>query len=236
MRRRARDLGDRSPPRGREPERDLVLLDARHATGTLATIGELADPPGRSPAMDRGRRRWSSEGSRPRRPRVACSARWTSTSFDPTRSCSRSGSASVTARWTRATTTCSPLKPGSPASSRSPGGRRPRALVPARPVALPGPSRFCLVSWAGSMFEYLMPTGVRPPERSLRPAGPAGRRAPDEYGGEPGVPWGMSESAFNVLDLAQVTSTGVRGARPGPQARAERGPGRLPLCDRARPR
>ena len=60
-----------------------------------------------------------------------------------------------------------------------------------------------LISWSGSMFEYLMPSLVmRAPAGSLleqtnrlivqRQIG---------YGAEVGTPWGISESAYNARDL-----------------------------------
>jgi cyclic beta-1,2-glucan synthetase len=59
-----------------------------------------------------------------------------------------------------------------------------------------------LVSWSGSMFEYLMPTLVM----HAFPATVLGRTArvalerQIEYGDERGVPWGASECAYNVRD------------------------------------
>jgi cyclic beta-1,2-glucan synthetase len=63
-----------------------------------------------------------------------------------------------------------------------------------------------LVSWSGSMFEYLMPALVmRSPAHSLleQTCRLAVRRQ-IRYGAERGVPWGVSESAFNARDLAQT--------------------------------
>ena len=60
-----------------------------------------------------------------------------------------------------------------------------------------------LVSWSGSMFEYLMPSLVmRAPIGSLlhRTNRLAVRRQ-IEFGQSRGIPWGASESAFNVRDL-----------------------------------
>src|SRR5687767_2305432 len=59
-----------------------------------------------------------------------------------------------------------------------------------------------LVSWSGSMFEYLMPSLVMHSfrhtvlDQTLR--GAVKRQV--AYGGEHGVPWGVSESAYNVRD------------------------------------
>jgi cyclic beta-1,2-glucan synthetase len=63
-----------------------------------------------------------------------------------------------------------------------------------------------LISWSGSMFEYLMPSLVmRAPagsllEQSCRLA----VRRQEEYGDELGVPWGMSESEYNARDIEQT--------------------------------
>ena len=60
-----------------------------------------------------------------------------------------------------------------------------------------------LISWSGSMFEYLMPSLVmRAPEGSLVEG--TSRlivRRQIDYGAELGVPWGVSESAYNARDL-----------------------------------
>lgn len=60
-----------------------------------------------------------------------------------------------------------------------------------------------LVSWSGSMFEYLMPSIVmHSPEGSL--LDDTCRRAilrQIQYGSEKKVPWGISESAYNKRDL-----------------------------------
>jgi cyclic beta-1,2-glucan synthetase len=73
-----------------------------------------------------------------------------------------------------------------------------------------------LISWSGSMFEYLMPSLViRAPEGSLieQTARLTVRRQID-YGATLGVPWGVSESAHNVRDREftyQYSSFGVPG-------------------------
>jgi cyclic beta-1,2-glucan synthetase len=73
-----------------------------------------------------------------------------------------------------------------------------------------------LVSWSGSMFEYLMPLLVmRQPARSLLDLTcrlVVGRQI--RYGAERGVPWGISESAYNVRDAEltyQYSDFGVPG-------------------------
>ncbi|MDH3457851.1 MAG: glycosyl transferase, partial [Gemmatimonadota bacterium] len=73
-----------------------------------------------------------------------------------------------------------------------------------------------LVSWSGSMFEYLMPLLVmEQPARSLLDLScrlVVGRQV--RYGAERGVPWGVSESAYNVRDVEltyQYSDFGVPG-------------------------
>ncbi|MEO8364475.1 MAG: glucoamylase family protein, partial [Ilumatobacteraceae bacterium] len=62
-----------------------------------------------------------------------------------------------------------------------------------------------LISWSGSMFEYLMPALVmRAPSQSLLDY--TYRLVVDQqvrYADELGVPWGISESGYNARDLAQ---------------------------------
>ena len=73
-----------------------------------------------------------------------------------------------------------------------------------------------LISWSGSMFEYLMPALVmRSPEGSMlsQTYREVVRRQMD-YGEERNVPWGISESAFNARDLTltyQYSAFGVPG-------------------------
>jgi cyclic beta-1,2-glucan synthetase len=73
-----------------------------------------------------------------------------------------------------------------------------------------------LVSWSGSMFEYLMPLLVmRQPAHSLLDLTcrlVVGRQI--RYGAERKVPWGVSESAYNVRDTQltyQYSDFGVPG-------------------------
>jgi cyclic beta-1,2-glucan synthetase len=73
-----------------------------------------------------------------------------------------------------------------------------------------------LISWSGSMFEYLMPALVM-----RAPAGSLLSQTQEqvvqrqiEYGEERGVPWGISESAYNSRDIDftyQYSSFGVPG-------------------------
>jgi cyclic beta-1,2-glucan synthetase len=73
-----------------------------------------------------------------------------------------------------------------------------------------------LVSWSGSMFEYLMPGLImREPDGSV--LGDTSRlivRRQIEYGAERNLPWGVSESTFNARDREltyQYSSFGVPG-------------------------
>ena len=73
-----------------------------------------------------------------------------------------------------------------------------------------------LLSWSGSMFEYLMPELVMDvPTNSLLEVSTrlvVGRQI--RYGAEHGVPWGVSESAYNARDVNltyQYSNFGVSG-------------------------
>jgi cyclic beta-1,2-glucan synthetase len=73
-----------------------------------------------------------------------------------------------------------------------------------------------LISWSGSMFEYLMPALVmRSPTGSmLSQTYEQTVLRQIEYGAERSVPWGISESAYNARDLDftyQYSSFGVPG-------------------------
>ncbi len=73
-----------------------------------------------------------------------------------------------------------------------------------------------LVSWSGSMFEYLMPLLVMPAyERTLLDATCKAAVARQiEYGSKRGVPWGISESGYNTIDAHlnyQYRAFGVPG-------------------------
>jgi len=60
-----------------------------------------------------------------------------------------------------------------------------------------------LISWTGTMFEYLMPLLVMRnyPGTLLDETARTVVKRQIEYGAERGVPWGISESAFHVRDL-----------------------------------
>ncbi len=73
-----------------------------------------------------------------------------------------------------------------------------------------------LISWSGSMFEYLMPSLVmREPAGSvLAETNRRIVRQQQAYGKGLGIPWGISESAYNVRDLEmtyQYSNFGVPG-------------------------
>jgi len=73
-----------------------------------------------------------------------------------------------------------------------------------------------LVSWSGSMFEYLMPLLVMPnyPDTLLDQTCRAAVHRQIDYGNQRGVAWGVSESGFNVVDAHlnyQYRAFGVPG-------------------------
>jgi cyclic beta-1,2-glucan synthetase len=78
------------------------------------------------------------------------------------------------------------------------------------------PKGRALLSWSGSMFEYLMPLlcTKNNPNTLLDEAYEAAITRQREYAAEQGVPWGVSESAYNVMDLRmtyQYRAFGVPG-------------------------
>ncbi len=73
-----------------------------------------------------------------------------------------------------------------------------------------------LLSWSGSMFEYLMPQLIMPTaERTLLDQTSRAIVARQiEYGRQRGVPWGISESCYNATDadgIFQYSAFGVPG-------------------------
>jgi cyclic beta-1,2-glucan synthetase len=66
-------------------------------------------------------------------------------------------------------------------------------------LLVPVHHRLCLVSWGGTMFEYLMPALWlrRYPETLLSESNEAAVDRQIEYARQRGVPWGISESAFS---------------------------------------
>ncbi|HET9265663.1 MAG TPA: glucoamylase family protein, partial [Vicinamibacterales bacterium] len=84
-----------------------------------------------------------------------------------------------------------------------------------RPLTPAGTSR-ALLSWSASMFEYLMPLVVMRshPGTLLDETYDAVVRRQIQYGAQRGVPWGISESAYNAQDLEgnyQYRAFGVPG-------------------------
>ncbi|MGC4087889.1 MAG: glucoamylase family protein [Polyangiaceae bacterium] len=84
---------------------------------------------------------------------------------------------------------------------------RPRTVVGSRGV---------LLSWSGSMFEYLMPLLVTDAysDTLLDETYESCVFAQRKYAAEKGVPWGISEAAYNVMDLSmtyQYRAFGVPG-------------------------
>jgi len=82
--------------------------------------------------------------------------------------------------------------------------------------ATPLGSGSALISWSGSMFEYLMPSLVmRAPAGSLlEQTNRLVVARQQEYGRALGIPWGVSESAFNARDIEftyQYSNFGVPG-------------------------
>ena len=63
-----------------------------------------------------------------------------------------------------------------------------------------------LISWSGSMFEYLMPQLIMPsyPNTLLEQTCKAAVARQIEYGRQRAVPWGISESCYNATDAHQV--------------------------------
>jgi cyclic beta-1,2-glucan synthetase len=63
-----------------------------------------------------------------------------------------------------------------------------------------------LISWSGSMFEYLMPQLVMPSYDNtlLAQTCKAAVARQIEYGRQRAVPWGISESCYNATDMHQV--------------------------------
>ncbi|MBI1867345.1 MAG: glycosyl transferase [Methylocystis sp.] len=83
-------------------------------------------------------------------------------------------------------------------------------------VATPLGSGSALISWSGSMFEYLMPSLVMcaPDGSLLEQTNRLVVERQQVYGRSLGVPWGVSESAYNARDLEftyQYSNFGVPG-------------------------
>ena len=99
--------------------------------------------------------------------------------------------------------------------------------------ATPIGSGSALISWSGSMFEYLMPSLVmRAPAGSvLEQTNRLVVAYQQTYGASIGVPWGISESSYNARDLEmtyQYSNFGVPGL--GLKRGLERKQGGRALC------
>src|SRR6185312_12208716 len=73
-----------------------------------------------------------------------------------------------------------------------------------------------LASWSGSMFEYLMPELVMPgyDNTLLAQTNAAAVKAQIDYAHQQGVPWGISEAAYNMVDASlnyQYRAFGIPG-------------------------
>ena len=82
-----------------------------------------------------------------------------------------------------------------------------------------------LVSWSGSMFEYLMPLLVMPSYENtlLDHTCKAAVQQQIEYGKLRGVPWGISESGYNRTDVQlELPIPRLRRAGPGFETRIGR--------------
>ncbi|TKR56774.1 glycosyl transferase [Allopusillimonas ginsengisoli] len=83
-------------------------------------------------------------------------------------------------------------------------------------IATPVGRGSALISWSGSMFEYLMPSLImRAPSGSLlEQTSQLIVQRQQDYGALLGIPWGISESAFNARDMEftyQYYNFGVPG-------------------------
>lgn len=67
-------------------------------------------------------------------------------------------------------------------------------------------SNVSLISWSGSMFEYLMPQLIMPSfdNTLLEKTCKSAVLRQIEYGRQRGVPWGISESGYNLTDMSHV--------------------------------
>ena len=143
---------------------------------------------------------------------------WSTASCSTRRaSCSPSATTSPSSGATRATTTCSPRRRALSSFVAIAQGQLPQEswFALGRLLTTAG-GEPALLSWSGSMFEYLMPLLVMPTyENTLldRTCHAAVNRQ-IAYGRERGVPWGMSESGYNTVDAAlnyQYRAFGVPG-------------------------
>ncbi len=84
-----------------------------------------------------------------------------------------------------------------------------------------------LISWSGSMFEYLMPLLFMPIYEGtlLNESCYEAIQSQINHGLKYGIPWGFSESCFNQIDIQKVYQyRGFGVARSGSKTRIERRP------------
>ena len=94
-----------------------------------------------------------------------------------------------------------------------------------------------LLSWSGSMFEYLMPLLVMPTYENtlLDQTYIAAVERQIDYGRQRGVPWGISECGYNTVDAHdQLSVPRLRRAGARAQARPRRRSGHRAVCLGAR--
>ena len=117
----------------------------------------------------------------------------------------------------RRTTTCWPPKPAWPASSRSPRATCRRCTGSTSDDRSPAcAARRCCSRGARTLFEYLMPLLVMRsyPNTLLDESCRLVVRRQMDYAAARGVPWGISESAYNLVDrhgTYQYKAFGVPG-------------------------
>ena len=144
---------------------------------------------------------------------------------------------SASIAWMPATTICSHPRRGSAILSRLRKGNLPQEswFALGRLLTTYGGDA-TLLSWSGSMFEYLMPLLVMPTfdNTLLDQTCKAAVRRQIDYGEERGVPWGISESGLQRCRRSiQLPVSRIWCSRTGTQARPGGGPGHRALCFRA---
>ena len=149
---------------------------------------------------------------------AANSPGWSMTSCSTRRViCWLSGTTSASAGGTRVTTICWLRKPDCAAFVAIAQGQLPQEswFALGRLLTTAG-GEPVLLSWSGSMFEYLMPLLVMPTYENtlLDQTCKAAVARQIEYGKKRGVPWGISESGYNAIDVHlnyQYRAFGVPG-------------------------
>ena len=244
-RQRARDLGRGDPHGRRQPRsRPRCAATAHRFAGECNPSRPSPSSPTRRCARarrriigGRGHARPTTSRRSPTRP-TGCSARWTSASCSiRPASCSRSGSGSTTARWTRATTTCSPRRPASTSfMAIAKGDVAAGPLVPARPRPDPCRPRLCtdLVVGIDVRVPHAGPGDARPRQQPPRPDQPAGRGSSDPVRRRArGAVGHLRIRVQRPRHRPDVPVLELRRARPRFEARPQRGCRRRPVRDGA---